>query len=278
MSVTVSEKQVIWSVRMHVPEDPGLNFEPGNLEPGRLAVLGGCGGIGRELVTAATRRGMKVAVLDLPVSLSRHPMPDDVLTIEVDATEDVQITSAFNQLADTWGALDGFVNLCGFMHDNQPLAAMPQATWTEIIDGNISTMHAAACAAMPLLGKGNQPAMVNASSGLAQYIRPGFGAYAVAKAGVIALTKTLALENAPAVRVNAVAPSAVDTAFLRGGTGRSDENDDLHLDMDAYVNAIPMKRIAVPSDIVEPMLFLLSEGSSYMTGQVLWINGGAYMP
>ena len=164
------------------------------------------------------------------------------------------------------------------MHDNQPLGTMPQATWAEIIEGNITSMHIAACAALPLLAKGNNPAMVNASSGLAQFIRPGFGAYAVAKAGVIALTKTLALENAPQVRVNAVAPSAVDTAFLRGGTGRSDENDDVHLDMDAYVNMIPLKRIAVPADIVEPMLFLLGQGSSYMTGQVFWINGGAYMP
>jgi len=120
--------------------------------------------------------------------------------------------------------------------------------------------------------------MVNAASGLAQYIRPGFGAYAAAKAGVIALTKTLAIENAPVVRVNAVAPSAVDTAFLRGGTGRSNEDEDIEMDVDAYVNAIPLKRIATPIDIVEPILFLLGTGSGYMTGQVLWINGGAYMP
>ena len=245
---------------------------------GRLAVLGGCGGIGRQLVIAAQQRGVSVAVLDLPASLARHPVPSGAIGISVDATREKEVQRAFAELEKQWGALDGFVNLCGFMHDNQALATLPQTVWNEIIDGDLSSMFYAATAAMPLLSKGDQPTMVQASSGLAQFIRPGFGAYAVAKAGVIALTKTLALENAPAVRVNAVAPSAVDTAFLRGGTGRSNEDDEVHLDIDAYVNAIPLKRIAVPTDIVEPILFLLGEGSAYMTGQVLWINGGAYMP
>jgi len=71
------------------------------------------------------------------------------------------------------------------------------------------------------------------------------------------------------VRVIAVAPSIVDTAFLRGGTDRSNEDDEVYLDMDSYINAIPLKRFAVPADIVEPVLFLLSEKSAYMTGQVL---------
>jgi len=241
-------------------------------------VLGGCGGIGRGLVETAINRGQQVAVLDLPASLQRHPTPDSVQSIEVDATSEDSLQAAFGQLEQQWGALDGFVNLCGFMHDNQPLSTTPTNVWQEIIDGDLSSMFMAASAAMPLLTKGNQASMVNASSGLAQFIRPGFGAYAVAKAGVIAMTKTLALEHAPNVRVNAVAPSAVDTAFLRGGTGRSDESDEVHLDLTAYINAIPLKRIAVPVDIVEPICFLLGQGSGYMTGQVLWINGGAYMP
>jgi len=244
----------------------------------RLAVLGGCGGIGRELVTHAQQSGATVAVLDLEASLKRHPVSDGVLGLAVDATDQQSMQDAFQQLAADWGGLDGFVNLCGFMHDNQPVVGMAESTWSEYVNGNLNSIFLGAAAAMPVLAKGNNPAMVNAASGLAQYIRPGFGAYAAAKAGVIALTKTLAIENAPTVRVNAVAPSAVDTAFLRGGTGRSSEDQDIDFDVDAYVNAIPLKRIATPIDIVEPILFLLGAGSAYMTGQVLWINGGAYMP
>ena len=130
----------------------------------------------------------------------------------------------------------------------------------------------------PLLQAGRAPSLVQASSGLGQYIRPGFGGYATAKAGLIAVTKTLALEWAPGIRVNAVGPGAVDTAFLRGGTGRSDEAQPLHFALDSYTNAIPMKRLAVPDDVAGPIMFLLGSDSAYMTGQVLWINGGAYMP
>jgi len=244
----------------------------------RIAVLGGCGGIGRELVKVALQSGARVAVLDLQASLARHPVDNHVSGIAVDATDTHSLALAFQSLDEQWGALDGFVNLCGFMHDNQPITSLSGVDWTESIEGNLNSMFLAAQAAMPLLLKGDNPAVVHASSGLGQHIRPGYGAYAVAKAGVIALTKTLALENAPTVRINAVAPSAVDTAFLRGGTGRSEENAALQMDMDAYVNMIPLKRIAKPMDIVDPILFLLGSGSAYMTGQVLWINGGAYMP
>jgi len=226
----------------------------------------------------AQQRGARIAVLDLEASLARHPLSQGILGLSVDATDKQSLQDAFQQLSVEWGGLDGFVNLCGFMHANQTIAGMTESIWSEYVNGNLNSMFLGAAAAMPLLVKGNNPAMVNTASGLAQYIRPGFGAYAAAKAGVIALTKTLAIENAPTVRVNAVAPSAVDTAFLRGGTGRSNEDEDIEMDVDAYVNVIPLKRIATPIDIVEPILFLLGAGSAYMTGQVLWINGGAYMP
>ena len=78
--------------------------------------------------------------------------------------------------------------------------------------------------------------------------------------------------------MNAVGPGAVDTAFLRGGTGRSDEAQAPRLDINAYNAMIPLKRIAVATDVVGPTLFLLGPDSAYITGQVLWVNGGAFMP
>ena len=80
------------------------------------------------------------------------------------------------------------------------------------------------------------------------------------------------------VRVNAVAPAAVDTAFLRGGTGRSDESGEPHVDIDAYTRMTPLQRMAQPDDISGPILFLLSEEARYITGQILWVNGGNFMP
>jgi NAD(P)-dependent dehydrogenase (short-subunit alcohol dehydrogenase family) len=244
----------------------------------RLAILGGAGGIGRALTTAAAAQGVDVIVLDLEASLARHPVIHGVYAYAVDATDEQSVERVFAAIGQRWDGLDGFVNLCGFMHPYEMADAIPISTFDEIVTGNLRSVAIGGQAAMPLLRRGEGASLVHAASGLAQFIRPGRAAYAAAKAGVIALTKTLALENAPHVRANAIAPSAVDTAFLRGGTGRSDEDGPSNLDIDAYAKAIPMQRIAEVDDIVGPILFLLSDASRYMTGQVLWINGGAYMP
>ena len=244
----------------------------------RIAVLGGAGGIGRALVDGLKADGAEVAVLDLSVTLSRHPVPAGVTQIELDLADDASVAAGFATLAEGMPALEGFVNLAGFMSERRPLEAVPTADLDEVLRGNLRGAVVAAQAALPLLRRGRAPSLVNAASGLAANIRPGFGPYAMAKAGIIALTKTLALECAPAVRVNAVCPGAVDTAFLRGGTGRSDEAGDPHVDIPSYVAAIPMQRLAATEDVVGPIRFLLSEASAYMTGQCLWINGGAYMP
>ncbi len=241
----------------------------------RLAVLGGAGGIGRALVTRAVAEGWQVTVLDLPPSLARHPVPAGVQAIGVDGSDEASVTAAFARLGD---ALEGFVNLAGFATPLATLAETDSARWDEVITGNLRTAFLTARAALPLLAKGTAPAMVQTVSGLAAFTRPGYGPYAACKAAMISMTKTLALEAAPAIRVNAVGPAAVDTAFLRGGTGRSDEDRAPHLDIAAYTAAIPLKRFAVPADVVGPILFLLGPDAGYMTGQVLWVNGGAYMP
>ncbi|WP_439550643.1 SDR family NAD(P)-dependent oxidoreductase [Falsiroseomonas sp.] len=241
----------------------------------RLAVLGGAGGIGRALVARAAAEGWRVSVLDLPASLARHPVPDGVRAIPVDATDAASVSTAFAQLDD---GLEGFVNLAGFLLGMRKLESVEPEFWDEVVTGNLRAAFLTARAALPLLAKGDNPAMVQMVSGLAAHTRPGYGPYAACKAAMVSMTKTLALEAAPLIRVNAVGPGAVDTAFLRGGTGRSDEAGQTNVDIPAYSAMMPLKRIAVPSDVVGPVMFLLGPDSAYMTGQVLWVNGGAYMP
>jgi NAD(P)-dependent dehydrogenase (short-subunit alcohol dehydrogenase family) len=241
----------------------------------RLAILGGAGGIGRALVARAVTEGWQVHVLDLPASLDRHGTPDGVAAIPLDGKDEASVAAAFAQLPE---ALEGFVNLAGFVAAMKPLADIEPEFWDEVIAGNLRTAYLTARAALPLLARGAQPAMVQMVSGLAAFTRPHYGPYAASKAAIVSLTKTLAIEAAPAIRVNAVGPGAVDTAFLRGGTGRSDEAAPLRLDVAAYSATIPLRRIGVTEDVVGPVMFLLGPGSAYMTGQVLWVNGGAYMP
>lgn len=92
---------------------------------------------------------------------------------------------------------------------------------------------------------------------------------------VVVLDLPASLERHP-VRFNAVGPGAVDTAFLRGGTGRSDESDPDVPDLERHRAGTPLGRVAEPLDIAGPIRFLLSEDAGFITGQVLWVNGGSY--
>jgi len=238
----------------------------------RIAVTGGAGGIGRALVAALAEGGCAVTVLDLPASLAAHPVPEGVRAMPLDATDEAAVTEAFAGL----GPLDGFVALAGFAGPRLPVAGTPAALWAEVAEGNLRATFLCARAALPLLRAGTSPAMVLMSSGLAAKPAPGYAPYAAAKAGVLALARTLAAENAPWLRVNAVAPSAVETAFLEGGTGR--EASPARLDREAYARGVPLGRLAVPEDLVGPLLFLLGPASAYVTGQTLHVNGGLLMP
>lgn len=242
--------------------------------PRRIAILGGAGGIGRALVAALVAGGDEVVVLDLAASLDRHKM--DVPSIVIDVLSEAAISKAMADVARQWPEVDGFVNLAGYNAKLQPIAETSADYFDDVIAGNLRGAFLSTKAILPLMADGSSIVMV--ASGLAQFVRPGYASYSAAKAGVIALAKTLALETAPRVRVNTVAPGLVDTAFLRGGTGKSDEAGESVVSFAPYLQAIPLKRLADPNDIVGPIRFVLGADSAYMTGQVLWINGGAYMP
>ncbi|MCO6384848.1 SDR family NAD(P)-dependent oxidoreductase [Oceanicola sp. 502str15] len=241
----------------------------------RIALLGGAGGIGRVLAAELLAAGDEVLTLDLLASLERHGISGGV---EIDVTDEASVDRAFSKLGT---ALDGFVNLAGYNTELTPLGEMDPGYFDEIISANLRGAFLAARAAAPLLARaegGELGSMIMITSGLASHVRPGYGAYSASKAAVIAMTKTLALELAPKVRVNAVAPGLVDTAFLRGGTGRSAEDAESIVNLDSYKAITPLDRIAQPADITGPIRFLLGPDSSFMSGQVLWVNGGGYMP
>lgn len=264
----------------HPGQDTDPDLPPLPLAPpvgARIAVVGGAGGIGRRLVARLGQLGARVVVVDLPRSLDTHPPPDPVAAIACDATDADQVDRSFAELGERLGGLDGLVNLCGFAEDRRPVAVTAPEDWDRVISGNLRAAYLVARAAVPLLTAGEHAAMVQMASGIAQLGTPGYGPYGAAKAGVINLTRTLAQELAPVVRVNAVAPAAVDTAFLRGGTGRGVEHGPpTRLDVKAYAARVPLGRIAEPDDVVGPILFLLGPASRYLTGQTLYINGGTW--
>lgn len=255
----------------------------------RMVVTGGCGGIGRELVAVAVAQGLKVAVLDLPGPLKRHPVPKGVLAVPYDANKKGDTEKAFAKVAKAWGAIDSFVHLPGFMSRKSTIEELSEADWDETQNVNLRSAFIAVKSALPLLRKAGGGTIVFAASGLATMVERTTGPYSAAKAGLVALAKGLAKENAPNIRVNTIAPAAVDTDFLRGGTGRGGDDPkaakidtsqvfkNMGMDEAMMLRSIPLGRIAVTEDIVGPILFLAGDASRFMTGQTLYINGGRIM-
>lgn len=243
----------------------------------RLVLAGGCGGIGRHLAGQAAALGAQIRVLDLPESIQRHggQLPP---CIAMNGKDPASVDAAVAQAAEELGGIDACVNLVGYMSPARPLAETPTEVWQDILRGNLDAAFFLSRAALPHLHRSDRASLVHVASGLGSWARPMFGAYGPAKAGLILMVRELALENAPRVRINAVAPGAVDTAFLRGGTGRSDESAAPSLDPSSYGKVVPLGRMAVPQDVTDPILFLISPAAAYITGQNLQINGGTYMP
>ena len=242
---------------------------------GTIAVVGASGGIGRALVAALAASGCSIMAMDLPEPLANAPSdwPDSVRKIPIDAVDPGSVEAAF---AAAGPVLDGLVHLAGFTRPRTPAVEVDPPDWREVIEGNLDSAYLCLRAAAPLLGQATAPSVVLTSSGLALKATPGYGPYAAAKAGVLALMRTCAAELAPRIRVNAVAPSAVETPFLTGGTGRPART--VGFDQDAYVKTVPLARMAIPDDIVGPILFLLGPASGYITGQTLHVNGGLLLP
>ena len=242
--------------------------------PKALLILGGCGGIGRALAALAQQRGYSVDVMDLPQSIAGR-CPEGVRSaIGVDARDETSLVGAFRERAAAGVSYCGFVNLCGFASPLAPLATTTSTTWDDVIDGNLRGAFLASQLAAPLIARGG--AMVHVGSGLGSVPRAGYGPYAVAKAGMVMLCRQLALELAPDLRVNCVAPGAIETDFLRGGLGRDQQED--RFDRESYVARVPLQRMASADDVARAIAFLQSDDAQFITGQVLHVNGGLTMP
>ena len=245
----------------------------------RLLVLGGGGGIGFAIVEACAALGVEVVVMDMPQSIARRQWPQGVVCIDIDVRSEDSVLAAFAALPEGFAQLDALVNAFGYTGE---LASVEQTTsevWDNMHDGNLRGMFLVCRAAMPRLRRAASASVVMFGTGIAQIGAAGYAAYATAKAGVGSLTRVLAAEGAPHIRVNAIAPGGIDTAFLRGGfaEGASEAGAPKRISIDDYAKRVPMARIGDVDDVLGPTLFLLSPASRYVTGQVLHVNGGALM-
>jgi NAD(P)-dependent dehydrogenase (short-subunit alcohol dehydrogenase family) len=229
----------------------------GDLEGRTALVTGGASGIGAATVSLFTRHGATVGVLDRSDGL--------------DVRDAAAVNDAVRAFADRHGRLDILVNNAG-TGDLRPLHAVDDATWHRLVDVNLTGTFNCMRAALPLMLAAGRGVIVNNASVSGITPTRHEAAYSAAKAGVIALTKSAALEYGPAVRVNCVAPGHVRTPLTAPAWDHFPEV------FAPVVDAIPLGRVGDAAEVAEVILFLASDRSSYVTGHTIVVDGGISLP
>ncbi len=237
-------------------------------------VTGGSRGIGLEIARALLREGAKVIICGrkqdgLDSAIAELGGGNSLMTVAAHIAKPEDVDKLFETIQEVHGRLDILINNVGMNLMTPAIADLDPTMWQKIIESNLTGTFLCARKAAAMMRAQGEGKIVSISSIAGRKASPGMGIYGIAKSGIEMLTQVLSAEMAPFnVQVNAVAPAMVRTDFSKPFWG----NEDL---LGHIVSTIPMGRIAEIDDVVKPVLFLASDGSSFITGQTLVVDGGA---
>ncbi len=234
-------------------------------------VTGAARGIGLATARRFLADDWRVALLDIEGELLRGAVaelakPDETLALHCDVSDSRAVAAAFDQVAKRFGRLDALINNAG-VAVFAPLLETADADWSRILSVNLTGPFLCTKAAAPLMREHGGGAVVNITSISAVRASTLRSAYGTSKAGLAHLTKQLAVELASlGIRVNGVAPGPVDTAMAKAV-----HTPEIRAD---YHDAIPLNRYGLEEELAEAIFFLCSDRASYITGQILAVDGG----
>ena len=237
-------------------------------------VTGASQGIGESIARTLAEAGAKVVLAArnqeklAAVLAGIEAAGGQALAVGMDVADAAQVRAAFQQAIERFGRLDILVNNAGITRDGLSMR-MKIEDWDAVLRTNLTGAHLCAQQAIPPMLRQRWGRIINISSVVAQMGNPGQANYVAAKAGLIGLTKSIALELASRhITANVVAPGFIATEMTQALPEKTVEQ---------LSARIPLGRLGTPADVAAAVLFLASEEAGYITGHVLSVNGGMYM-
>ena len=250
---------------------------PKNLLSGKTAVVTGASrGIGRATAVRLAEAGANIAVnylnnqtaADETVELCRQ-LGVQAIAVQADVANLKDVQKLTQTTLKKFGKIDVLIANAGIW-EGAPIDEMSEDLWDKVLDANLKGTWTVCKEIVPIFKRQNAGNIVIVSSTAGQRGEAGYSNYAASKGGQISLTKALATELAPQIRVNCVAPGWVDTSLS------SDAYED-SANFAQIINNIPLKRVATADDIALSIAFLASDWARHITGEVLNINGGSVL-
>jgi NAD(P)-dependent dehydrogenase (short-subunit alcohol dehydrogenase family) len=242
-------------------------------EEWRVVVTGASSGIGRAAAERLAGAGARVALWarrEDELATLADELGDVAVAVPCDVADPSAVERAVHESEDGIGLVNGLINAAGIA-DPRPLAQLDPEAWRRTIGVNLSgSFYACHAIARRLRDEGETGSIVNVGSELSAMGAPSYSAYCASKFGVVGLTKALAAELAPDVRVNVLCPGPVDTPMLAGEFALAEDPDRARADEHERP---PMKRLGEPGEMGDAAVWLLTQ-AAFATGAVVPIDGG----
>lgn len=236
-----------------------------------FVITGAQGGMGKETVKRFLEEGAYVCAVDL--NMEGVEKTDRLLPIAADVTKEEDVAKVFSKVYETFGYINGLVNIAGIAQPATPIEEVTLEDWEKIMRVNTTALFLTCREVTPYLKKQKEGVIVNVASISMVRPRPGLNAYIASKGAAVSLSQALAIELAEyGIRVNVVNPGPADTNMLGQFTSK---NADVETTKETiFKKSVPLGRLIQPIDIAHSLVYLCSKEAAIVTGAVLHVDGG----